>query len=234
MKSFTRFLNEARVQQSGQEAGSYEVDKVSLKDAKALADKLFGEPVENVIPNFEKNFKDAQKLTRLGKTKRADMPVIEDFQVKDLQRKLKRGALDVKKPFAKTGNPFPEGLSGEDAQEFLLRGFHDKNLRDDPIKVTNFKESAKNLKPIQRQIYLDKCLTSTAQFGIDGTRAFLEKSLMIKSADNFIIDGHHRWMSALIIDPNLKMVGISIDLPIKDLLPLTRSYGDAIGNKRNK
>lgn len=232
--SFRQYVVEKRVKQSGQDAGSYEVDKTGLETARELVEKFFGEPVENVIPNFDENYKLAVKLDKIGRTKRADMPVIEDYQVKELQRKLQHGSLDVKKPFADKGNPFPEGLTGEDAHEFLLKGFHDKKLRDDIIKVTEFSESAKNLKPIQKQIYLDKCLSSTAQFGVEGTKAFLKKSLMIKSKDNYIIDGHHRWMSALLIDPDLKMVGISIDLPIKELLPLTKSYGDALGNKRNK
>jgi hypothetical protein len=60
------------------------------------------------------------------------------------------------------------------------------------------------------------------------------KTFFITSADNFIIDGHHRWLSGIVLDPNLKVNTLSIDLPIKDLLPMAIAYGDAIGNKRNQ
>jgi hypothetical protein len=60
------------------------------------------------------------------------------------------------------------------------------------------------------------------------------KTFFITSADNFIIDGHHRWLSGIVLDPNLKVNTLSIDLPIKDLLPMATAYGDAIGNKRNQ
>lgn len=229
MKTFKQYIFE-----SGEKAGNFEVDKISIEDAVKYANKVFGEPVENIIPNFEGNFKKAQKLDKIGKTSRKEMPVIEDYQVKALQRKLAHGSIDVNKPYADNDDPFPEGLTGKQAEEFLLKGFHDKKLKDDVIKVQKFTSSSSSLKPIQKQIYLDKCLDATAQFGIDGTKKFLTSSLMIKSSDDFIIDGHHRWMSSLLIDPNIKLTGISIDLGINKLLPMLKAYGDAIGNKRNR
>jgi len=217
-----------------------ELHKIDLSKAKEFADTKFEEngfDLSNDIPNFDENFKLAKKLTAIGKTKRKDMPVVEDDQVRTLQRRLKHGALDVNKPYAdtlkKSNNPFPEGLSGKDAQEFISKGFHDKKLKDDQIDVKMHSIMAKDLRPIQKQIYFDKAIGATAQFGVKGSRKFLENSLMIMSSDDYIVDGHHRWASALVIDPNMKMKGIKIDLPIEKLVNLLKAYGDAIGNKRN-
>ena len=54
------------------------------------------------------------------------------------------------------------------------------------------------------------------------------------SKDDRIIDGHHRFLSAVLVDPAIQVTALEIDLPIKDLLPLTLAYTDAIGNVRNK
>ena len=65
------------------------------------------------------------------------------------------------------------------------------------------------------------------------SRKFLSKSLVIASSGNFIIDVHHRFLTALLIDPTIKLKGIRIDLDINKLKALAVAYGDAIGNKRN-
>ena len=59
-------------------------------------------------------------------------------------------------------------------------------------------------------------------------------SILILSADLYLLDGHHRLLSAMLIDPKMKLKALIIDLPIKKLLPLTIAYGDSIGNKRNQ
>ena len=52
--------------------------------------------------------------------------------------------------------------------------------------------------------------------------------------DNRIIDGHHRFLTTVLINPKIKVNCLKIDLPIRELLPLTLAYTDAIGNVRNK
>ena len=59
-------------------------------------------------------------------------------------------------------------------------------------------------------------------------------SILCCSQSMVIIDGHHRFLSAVLVDPRIKVTALEIDLPIKDLLPLTLAYTDAIGNVRNK
>lgn len=239
MIRFRAFLIEREVQ-SGQAAGTMELAQTPEKVAYEFADAQFqkhqNQSVEEAIPDFKKNFKVAKRIVALGRTKRHDMPVIEDYQVHDLQRKLKHGALDHEKPFApetNEKNPFPEGLTGDAALNFNMRGFHDHKLTDDVVDSGLTTVQADKLVPIQKQIYLSKSLTSTAEFGVNGSTDFLKNSAIIVSGDNHIVDGHHRWSSALLIDPKMKMKALKIDMPIKKLVPLLRAYGDSIGNKRN-
>jgi len=232
LKTFNEFmrLNEA----GGQEAGKYELIDISVEDAINYAQEI---NVLELIPNFKKNFKFAQELAKKGQTERKDMPVITDTDIKKLQYKLKGGYIDVNPPYADdtdTADPFPEGLTGKDATEFLNRGLKDGSKGDDIVKIYKKKIRVGDLKPIQKQIYIDKSLKSIAEFGIDASiKFFTEKTTFLTSKDNYIIDGHHRFFGAVLINPDLKVNCLIIDLPMNKLVPLTLAYGDAIGNKRN-
>ena len=235
--TFKTFLIEA-----GQAPGKMELVKTPLEKARDYAEKVMKENTRNLdneIPNFDKNYENTQKITkRYGKTKRKDMPVIEDFQVKQFQRRLKAGTLDIDKPFSNEKlekNPFPEGLTGKEAEFFVKAGIklYDGDKDDDKVKTSIKQIRVGDLIPIQQQIYFDKSMKSTAEFGVKGTTDFLKNSPFIASSDLAIIDGHHRWLSGNLIDPNMKVPVLVIDLPINKLLPLSKAYGDAIGNKRN-
>ena len=103
-------------------------------------------------------------------------------------------------------------------------------------KVTNESIAVGNLKPIQAQIYFDKSIAKASRDGVESSRKFLtsKENNFIVSKDNRIIDGHHRFLTTVLIDPKIKVNCMKIDLPIKELLPLTLAYTDAIGNIRNK
>lgn len=216
--------------------GTMEVLNTPVDDAMVFADKIGLDLTE--IPNFEQNYNVARSLcAKYGKTKRSDMPVINPDDVKHLQARLVQGYIDINKPFAKDteiSNPFPEGLSGKQAKAFLQRGFKDGSEKDDVVDARVRKFPIGKLKPIQKQIYTDKSLKS---INISGPKGFIKfattAGYFITSADGFIIDGHHRWLSALMVDPKMQVQCFVINLPIKKLLPLSLAYGDAIGNNRN-
>ena len=234
-----QYLTEAGGAQSGQSAGKLEIDNMTLEQAKEFASKgKGGIDIEKDVPHFDFNFKIAQKLARLGKTKRKDMPVIEDEDVKKFQKRLEDGTIDIHKPLAKDPlvkrNPFPTGLSGLDAKKWLSLGLKDGSIKDDQIDVRITKVKIKDLKPIQRQIYFDKAVGAIKEFGIESALTYTkEKSFFIISDDNYIIDGHHRWLSTLLLEPTASVNALKIKLPIDKLLPMATAYGDAIGNKRN-
>lgn len=233
MISFKRFLKEA----GGAEPGILEVDSTPLEDARTFILNMKFD-LDKELPNFDENYKKAQAKSRRGRTKRKDMPVITDADVKQFQKRLKDGKIDINSPFSKTTDkkdPFPEGLSGNDAKKFLQNGLRDGNNKDDVVQVKEIKKKVSDLIPIQKQIYFDKSIGTVIANGVKSSKSFLSsKSFFITSSDNFIIDGHHRFLSAMLIDPKMSVNTLSINLPIAKLLPMSLAFGDAIGNKRNK
>lgn len=239
IKGFSLFLSEAgSVAQAG---GKLEIVKTPLAKARAYAEKLFAEQglsLDDEMPDFDKNYLIAQKRAGLGKTKRSDMPVINHDDVRDLQYRLKHGFLDVKKPHNNLfPNPFPEGLSGADVHKWLEGGLpiYDGEKNDDKIKVSTKKIAADKLIPIQQQIYFDKAIEKIIRKGVARQTHHISDgaSYLIVGKNGSIIDGHHRYLSGILLNPKMPIQCLVIDLPIEKLLPLTQSYTDAVGNQRN-
>jgi hypothetical protein len=187
------------------------------------------------IPDYKERFHHLQSMSKHGHTQRKDMPVIDSSDVKELQARLKSGSIDVHTPFLHTGDPFPSGLSKKDADDWVTNGLRDGEMKDDVVNVGMKKVSAGKLFPIQQQIYMTKVLDVIAKFGVQKSEAFVfgGPAIFVCSSNHYIIDGHHRWAQALILNPKKSVNCLVIDLPINKLLPMTLTYGDAIGNKRN-
>jgi len=227
----------------GAKAGKLELRKTSVEKARKYAEermKEYGRYLDLEIPNFDKNYLYAQAQAGVGHTKRKDMPVITFKDVKLFQQRLKKGHLDIRQPYAPftdDKNPFPEGLTGKEAEQWLKAGLgkYDGSKSDDKVRVHMEKIRAGDLMPIQEQIYFDKSIENIARDGETESERFLtsKETVFIVSIDNFIIDGHHRYLSAILDNPEMKVNCLVIDLPIEILLPLSLAYGDAIGNKRN-
>lgn len=232
MISYRDFLIEA----GGQAAGKLEIVKTSVQKARDYGDRIFEGGVDSHISDFDGKYVNAQRLASLGYTQRKDMPVITSDDVKSLQKRLQQGKIDIKAPFAPEtdeNKPFPESLGGAYAKAFLAAGQHDKNKKDDVVKAKMTKLKCSALKPIQQQIYFDKSINDVANFGVAASIKFMKSTSFVASADNYIIDGHHRWLAVNLLEPDLNVNVLQIDLPINILLPMTLAYGDAIGNKRN-
>lgn len=225
----------------GQIAGVLELTKVNVDTAYKYASTVIPD-LDDSIPNFKLNFKKAQKLGKIGRTNRKDMPVITSRDIKQFQYRLENGHIDLTDPFSPdmTGNnPFPLGLVGDRAKAWLNQGLRDGDTEDDKVDIKKDVVTISTLKPIQKQIYVDKSIgmiyNPQKNITIDSTKRFLTgDTFYITSKDGYILDGHHRWLTGMLVDPKLKVRILSIDLPIKVLLPLMLAYGDAIGNSRNK
>lgn len=228
----------------GQAPGRMELVRISPEKARAYAEDLFKRyhrDLDKEIPNFDHNFRMAQQKASMGRTQRKDMPVISDYQVKLFQQRLQKGFIDVKRPFSDFTqdhhDPYPQGLSGKDAEKWLNAGLkkYDGDKQDDVVRTQMTKLPVGQLKPIQQQVYFDKSIDNTAKSGASGTRSFLtsSKNIFVVSADGYIIDGHHRFLSGVLLDPAIQVNCLQIFLPIRELLPLSLAFSDAQGNRRN-
>ena len=239
MQSFNQYLIEKA---GGKKPGKLEIHNTTVNVARSYAVEQFakhGFDLDEEIPNFDNNFVFAKNQATYGKTLRKEMPVLEKSDIRLLQRMFKKGSIDLSNPWSSdevAKDPFPEGLSGKEADQFFERGLkiHDGAKSDDVVKFKMARVPVKNLIPIQKQIYVDKSINRQSREGAKKSRNFLEnQSIFVASSDLRIIDGHHRFFSALMLDPNMKVKVMLIDLPIDKLLPLTVAFSDAVGNKRN-
>lgn len=107
-------------------------------------------------------------------------------------------------------------------------------LKKDNIKVTRGKMPVIKLDPIQAEMWVDKVIKDFKKHTPKVSEKFLRnKSVFIISADNKIVDGHHRYLLSMFIDPQMPISYIKVDLPMKELIPYSRNFGDSIGNARN-
>ena len=109
---------------------------------------------------------------------------------------------------------------------FLKKGHRDNNIGDDIVLVKKVAIPVHKIKPTQSIIYTAKSI-EMAYREFDGG----DMNTLI-SNDNYILDGHHRWASSMLKDPNIKMSGYKIDMDVHDLIHVLRAVGDAIGNAR--
>ncbi len=192
------------VNTGGQTSGKLEMKKLNIDSAISFNKSIFDINIEN----FKSNFEYAKKRVKLGRTKRKDMPVITS---RDVQ--LFRSIL----------------ISG------TMNSHLDLDFNVGKVDIKTKKVKVKTLIPIQNQMYFDKSMTGIAKNGIPKTRKFLrDVTYFITSSDHNIIDGHHRWLQAMLIDPEMEVQIMEINLPINKLLPISVNYGDYIGNERNK
>ena len=107
---------------------------------------------------------------------------------------------------------------------------------DDAIPVNDkFSAPANTLKAGQSNMDFDKFITQAIQmFGkippFDGPGGDLGA---IVSQDNFMMDGHHRWVATMLVDPNANLGGTQVQLPYQTLLGVLNAWTVA-NNKKPK
>lgn len=223
----------------GEKPGNYEINNITSDTAK----RFFLEQVNKFksnhdfstfLLNFNRHFEKCKEYSSKGYLKRKEMPVIDINQINALQIRLEHGYLDVVYDDV-PHKSFPSGLKNKQADSWLTRGLKDGSDADDVVKVTQKYFSAIDLIPLQEQIYFDKSIKSIVENGVENTIEFLKnESIIIVSVDGYIMDGHHRWMCGMLIDPNTKLRSVVVDLPRFKLIKLLNDYSDAIGNIRNE
>jgi hypothetical protein len=213
------------------------VAKVPLARARAYAERVFkakGQSLDEVIPDFDANYQKLQRaLKQALNIPRSNMPVIEPTDITRFQRDLKSGHIDLFKPHFKGRIGMLKGkqtpMAPDKADAFLTGGVKDGDKKDDKVKVALTRTGAGSLLPIQSEVWLEKLVGNIAKYGLPSSGSPVLKATLIISADNRIIDGHHRWGQATLADPKLRMKTLRVPFKIKDLLDLARTYGAAIG-----
>ena len=168
---------------------------------------------------------------------RIEMPVIEPEQMDDFQESLSQGHIDVKEPVAKTPqskSKYPTDLGFDlRGRQWLYRGTRDGAIEDDILDTQMTEIAVADLKPSQSQIWLEKVVGMSLYFGpLKQSSEFLHEAPIIVSSDGYILDGHHRFGAAMVSNPSLKLTALKVDMEIRELVKMARSYGNAIGNEQ--
>ncbi len=104
-----------------------------------------------------------------------------------------------------------------------MQNFRDWLKSDKGVESFESKMEVGELSPIQKEINLEKTNSMKAKHGAGDIDLVSGKPVMV-SADEFIIDGHHRWYALRELDDTIEMETINIDLPVKQLLAVAKEY----------
>lgn len=109
-------------------------------------------------------------------------------------------------------------LKSEENQKKFLKDIKKVDIGGKKVKI-----KAKKLNPGQTAIYLDQVMSrilSNPKFVKKVLNGKVKDRDILISSDNHIIDGHHRWCSAFILNPKCKIKCTKINLPIEIALPI--------------
>jgi len=123
-------------------------------------------------------------------------------------------------------NRFPLELGSvniDSAKKFVSGGLNDGDKKDDVIsaKVNASLGTVKDLKPSQTSMNLGKAWSFALSMingtmpGSDGPGGNLDAFV---SSDNYIMDGHHRWIASWMVDPVAEMKGHKVNMPGEKLV----------------
>ena len=194
--------------------------------------------LSSYFSNFKQNYLMLQNKCDLAlDLPRIEMPVIEPEQMNEFQDSLAKGHIDIKEPVAKSPQSkvkYPTNLGFDlRGRQWLYRGTRDGAIEDDILETQMTEIAVADLKPSQSQIWLEKVIGMSLYFGpLKQSSEFLHEAPIIVSSDGYILDGHHRFGAAMISDPSLKLTALKVDMEIRELVEMARSYGNAIGNEQ--
>jgi len=193
-----------------------------------------GKDLATEIPKFEANYNAIQKSLKKAKNiPRIDMPVIEPRDMKQFHKDLKKGHIDIFKPYTKGKLETPKDLApGKGGEEWIRLGVQDGEPKDDVVGAKWTSIAAGKLLPTQSQIWLEKVAGNIAKFGTPKPGSQVTEQTIIVSKEGYILDGHHRYGQAMLADPKLKLKALFIPLGIDLLVKIGRTYGNSIGNEQ--
>jgi hypothetical protein len=103
-------------------------------------------------------------------------------------------------------------------------GTKDGNPNDDKAKVnTKSMVTVGALSPAQKEVIPMKALSFALGY-LSNKDPNLDEMDAIVSSDMYIMDGHHRWAAATLVDPNKKVKVAKIEMPAVDLITALNVY----------
>lgn len=119
------------------------------------------------------------------------------------------------------------------AKAALDGGTKDNNPNDDKAKAGETTVAVGSLKPMQKEVIPEKALSFALGFAETGNTPDLNNMEAITSADDYIMDGHHRWAARTLLDPTAKVKVSKVDLPADDVVTALNVYTKGKGYKGN-
>lgn len=120
-------------------------------------------------------------------------------------------------------------LGGKDIPGFI------ESLLAGGVSIHNGTMMISAMNPIQREIYLDKAIQGILDYGVPSSRKFITTDTRFILSDELsIIEGHHRFLTGVLIWPRLSVRCIKVDLPQETLLQYAQMHADKVGNIQNE
>ena len=168
------------------------------------------------------------KLTELygfeKKAKKLNTSDLKKIIVESLNEKADPGKVE--------DDRFPMNLSAVD-QDFATRAVQSEPSEEDTIPVTGASEPVQKLKPSQTSMNIDKAMAQAIAM-IQGDMELGGNINAFISADDHIMDGHHRWVATAMVDPSKPVGGYKVDFPADKLIAILNAitvgkYGETTG-----
>lgn len=122
------------------------------------------------------------------------------------------------------------GIKREDMPQIVSGKLDDFKLflQDNGIKYHTENIYARNLKPTQKEFNTDKVenILNTPQ---PANKWHDENYPIIISSDNYVLDGHHRWLASYVM--NDSVLSLKVDMDITNLLAKSHTY-DSVKYKK--
>jgi hypothetical protein len=164
--------------------------------------------------------KDSSEAKALGEKAEA---ATDTKDKEELEKKSKKKALDAEDTKKKIKAAIDAGADPDDDKSTTEK-FLDK-LKSDGVKIKGLSGDYEeipvgDLRATQREIQAKKT-AGMADAYFSGKFRPNKNPIIVsteKDGSHCILDGHHRWSSALTADPSMKMKCTVVDMPIRDML----------------
>ncbi len=120
------------------------------------------------------------------------------------------GVKDGKVDLAKTTNKIKQYL--------FKKGIENNDIEGEEVKI-----KARDLEPSQKEIFLDQVITyllKNKKFVKKALKGKIKDDEIVISSDNCIVDGHHKWAGAFILNPDCKIKCTKVNVPYKEAIPV--------------